>query len=293
VACDGGLDHTLGGLLGSRTFVEMTQGYPKLFILLLLSVQTVSLPHPEPCAPDVGAPVGGMGLCLRGGHARTWKLPSFNPCAFQHKNVLGSKNLGEHSSSFHDSKGAPTLDPSRRRGKLIGRGAPERDKLSEVHGNRFKFFLFPSQLFALFLSDVPKVARYTISCAIANVLYFWLYSLLLESIASAGVCVNIAYAASVVWQHALHRILVYGKGVELSVPYLKELMGIYMAYIVSFILNPMITEACIALGNVINAHTCTHTRIKQNHRLRQPPLRPHTLVGLRPQTLVAYGRIHE
>ncbi len=55
----------------------------------------------------------------------------------------------------------------------------------------------------------------------------------------------------VVWQHALHRILVYGKSIQLNSVYFKELAGIYMAYGVAFVLNPLITESCIALGKVL------------------------------------------
>jgi hypothetical protein len=55
----------------------------------------------------------------------------------------------------------------------------------------------------------------------------------------------------VVWQHALHRILVYGKSIKLNSVYFKELAGIYMAYGVAFVLNPLITESCIALGKVL------------------------------------------
>jgi len=101
---------------------------------------------------------------------------------------------------------------------------------------------------SLFLSEVPKVMRYTVSCAIANILYFGLYSLLLGFISSAGLCVNLAYLASVMWQHALHRILVYGKNLKLNALYFKELAGIYMAYGIAFILNPLITEGVLALG---------------------------------------------
>ena len=117
----------------------------------------------------------------------------------------------------------------------------------------------PERLFALFLSDVPKVLRYSISCAIANALYFALYTVLLGSISSAGLCVNMAYGASVVWQHALHRVLVYGKSLTLNKLYFKELVGIYMAYAIAFILNPLITEACIAFGKAHIAKTgATH-----------------------------------
>ena len=55
----------------------------------------------------------------------------------------------------------------------------------------------------------------------------------------------------VVWQHALHRILVYGKSIKLNSVYFKELAGTYMAYGVAFVLNPLITESCIALGKVL------------------------------------------
>lgn len=134
-----------------------------------------------------------------------------------------------------------------------------RDKVSEASGRSLMHVQhLPGRLFAVFLSDVPKVVRYSISCAIANVLYFALYTLLLGSISSAGLCVNMAYGASVVWQHALHRVLVYGKSLNLNKVYFKELVGIYMAYAIAFVLNPLITEACIAFGKVSAAPFSFH-----------------------------------
>ncbi|EKX40925.1 hypothetical protein GUITHDRAFT_164505, partial [Guillardia theta CCMP2712] len=107
----------------------------------------------------------------------------------------------------------------------------------------------------VFNSQVPLTVRYTVSCGIANVLYFGLYSILLGFITSAGISVTIAYLCSVSWQHALHRVLVYGKDLQINAIYLKELAGIYMAYSIAFVLNPMITEGCIGLGKMYIAQT--------------------------------------
>lgn len=97
--------------------------------------------------------------------------------------------------------------------------------------------------------------RYSISCTISNVLYFGLYLLLLQVIPSAGLAVTIAYMASVTWQHALHRIVVYGKGLNLSPAYFRELAGIYGAYSIALVLNPFITEGVVKAGQAHILHT--------------------------------------
>mmetsp|Transcript_21059 Transcript_21059/g.50018 ORF Transcript_21059/g.50018 Transcript_21059/m.50018 type:complete len:314 (+) Transcript_21059:217-1158(+) len=95
---------------------------------------------------------------------------------------------------------------------------------------------------------IPLPVRYTLSCGISNVLYFGLYWALLGCITSAGIAVTLAYLASVSWQHALHRVLVYGKDLKVDAGYMRELGGVYAAYSAAFVLNPFITEGVIMLG---------------------------------------------
>jgi len=105
-----------------------------------------------------------------------------------------------------------------------------------------------SQWWAQYSKWVPLPLRYTLSCGISNVLYFGLYWALLGCITSAGIAVTLAYLASVSWQHALHRVLVYGKDLHVDAGYMRELGGIYAAYSAAFVLNPFITEGVILLG---------------------------------------------
>eukprot|EP00277_Geminigera_cryophila_P002850 CAMPEP_0179426442 /NCGR_PEP_ID=MMETSP0799-20121207/12739_1 /TAXON_ID=46947 /ORGANISM="Geminigera cryophila, Strain CCMP2564" /LENGTH=317 /DNA_ID=CAMNT_0021201191 /DNA_START=129 /DNA_END=1082 /DNA_ORIENTATION=+ len=229
-----------------------------LMTIVLMAVQTRAL-HAD-ASGGIGLTAGACqhrdsangDLCpslpfaLRGGQG--WKPPGFVACTLC---------VGVRSSKFGGKQGAPTSDcmpASHRRVGFLrgGRSLPplwiQPDSGHDQLDDKWPLILSPSRLLSLFLSEVPKVMRYSVSCFIANVLYFGLYSLLLGFMSSAGLCVNLAYLASVVWQHALHRLLVYGKSLQLNALYFKELAGIYMAYSIAFILNPLITEGCISLG---------------------------------------------
>ncbi len=47
------------------------------------------------------------------------------------------------------------------------------------------------------------------------------------------------------WQHALHRVVVFGKTLHVTPEYMKELGATYVAYSLSFILMPVIAEGFI------------------------------------------------
>jgi hypothetical protein len=57
-------------------------------------------------------------------------------------------------------------------------------------------------------------------------------------------------AASVAWQHALHRLLVFGKSLSISREYFTELGSTYLAYSLSFVLMPLIAESFIAFAQL-------------------------------------------
>jgi len=197
---------------------------------------------------------------LRGGQG--WKMPLFASgglCTLCLGVRTSALRVNHRMSAHTGEEGRPALRGGSTYPLLSGEIAPSLSKSSKLPGpgtgghDKWPLLLSPARMLALFLSAVPMVVRYSISCALANILYFGLYRLLLESISSAGLCVNLAYVASVVWQHALHRLLVYGKALELNALYFKELAGVYVAYGLAFILNPIITEACIAMGKVLCA----------------------------------------
>lgn len=192
---------------------------------------------------------------LRGGQG--WKLPLFvsgRACTL----CLRARTAGRYHTQGVSAHDAGPERPLLRGGSALPIGDPtppfagqsKPSGMGEVASEGGLQFFSPGRVSSLFLSGTPKVLRYSISCALANLLYFALYRFLLDFISSAGLCVNLAYVASVVWQHAFHRILVYGKALELNALYFKELAGIYVAYGLAFVLNPVITEACIALGKV-------------------------------------------
>jgi len=108
--------------------------------------------------------------------------------------------------------------------------------------------LTPDTLWQRYSNFLPLPARYALSCGLSNILYFGLYWALLGCITSAGIAVTLAYLASVSWQHAFHRVLVYGKDLHVDAGYMRELGGIYAAYSAAFVLNPFITEGVIVLG---------------------------------------------
>ena len=87
------------------------------------------------------------------------------------------------------------------------------------------------------LAEVPKVVRYTISCAIANVLYFGLYTVLLGFIASAGLCVNLAYLASV------------GMCVRMFV----------CVYVCVCVCSHVCVIVCVFVSVFVYKHVCVHT----------------------------------
>lgn len=231
------------GAPSSRHHIRSIVSVGSVVVLLLGLISRTDALHVRGCQlHHQGAKERGGAQHLRGGQG--WQVPGFVSCTvlcFASRSQFGGKN----KKAFCSASTLPPLGD-------VPQSSSGPDKLSEGgrRVGKLPLLLSPSYLFSLFLSKVPKVVRYAISCLVANVLYFGLYTLLLGSISSAGLCVNLAYLASVVWQHALHRILVYGKGIEINALYWKELFGIYMAYGIAFILNPIITEGCIAMGQV-------------------------------------------
>lgn len=192
---------------------------------------------------------------LRGGQGWKLRVGAFVPCGLW----SGPSRFGVHRASAAEALSSDQSQSRTAQSKVGLRGGSELPPLGDApplspgpekpgKGGR-------RRIQDIWLAEVPKVVRYTVSCAIANLLYFGLYTVLLGFIASAGLCVNLAYLASVVWQHALHRILVYGKNIKLNKLYFKELAGIYMAYGVAFVLNPLITEGCITMGKAHIAQT--------------------------------------
>lgn len=85
--------------------------------------------------------------------------------------------------------------------------------------------------------------RFQISGAVGTALYFVLYNALLAVYPPhwpyhISVCLGLAYAASILWQHSLHRFFVFGFGA----PYLRSLCATYAAYALSMVASPFITE---------------------------------------------------
>jgi len=93
--------------------------------------------------------------------------------------------------------------------------------------------------------DKKRILMFNVSGFIGTVLFFYFYEFVVEALSSALVPgtflanykVTIAWTfsnlVSILWQHSLHRYLVYGH----SKPYFQSLVGTYAAYSVSIVLS--------------------------------------------------------
>eukprot|EP01065_Artemidia_motanka_P032518 TRINITY_DN39513_c0_g1_i1.p1 TRINITY_DN39513_c0_g1~~TRINITY_DN39513_c0_g1_i1.p1 ORF type:complete len:239 (+),score=28.93 TRINITY_DN39513_c0_g1_i1:197-913(+) len=93
-----------------------------------------------------------------------------------------------------------------------------------------------------FLDWIPEFIRFAISGGIGTLLDFLAYRMLYESslfpVFKATLSWTTAYAMSVVWQHALHALLVFGSFG--SGGYCRSLGTTYMAYAASIAFSPFI-----------------------------------------------------
>eukprot|EP00123_Amoebidium_parasiticum_P022466 comp87909_c0_seq1/m.48520 comp87909_c0_seq1/g.48520 ORF comp87909_c0_seq1/g.48520 comp87909_c0_seq1/m.48520 type:complete len:149 (-) comp87909_c0_seq1:26-472(-) len=93
------------------------------------------------------------------------------------------------------------------------------------------------------MSDTGKqVIWFNISGAIGTVIFNFFYEGLLRVWPSdfkrATVCWAVSYFVSIIWQHALHRYLVFGTGS----PYLRSLVYTYTCYTLSIVLSTIIND---------------------------------------------------
>ena len=116
---------------------------------------------------------------------------------------------------------------------------------------------------------VPEFARFNVSGFIGTILFqqmnnFVYYSVQdFESEYKSSVVFGVCYVVSCLWQHALHRHLVFGT----NGPYLKSLLGFYASYSISIVLSPIINAiltvyvglsmemaywATLVIGGVVN-----------------------------------------
>ena len=64
------------------------------------------------------------------------------------------------------------------------------------------------------------------------------------------------------WQHALHRVFVFGKPLTISREYFKELGATYAAYSLSFVLMPILAEGFIFSSQFVLKSAANQAGIK-------------------------------
>lgn len=90
------------------------------------------------------------------------------------------------------------------------------------------------------MTDWKQVFLFNLSGAIGTVLFYFLYEFILHALVpnffgsmKASFAWTISYIVSIIWQHALHRYIVFGT----KTSYLKSLIGTYASYFVSIIFS--------------------------------------------------------
>eukprot|EP01127_Copromyxa_protea_P002814 TRINITY_DN12753_c0_g1_i1.p1 TRINITY_DN12753_c0_g1~~TRINITY_DN12753_c0_g1_i1.p1 ORF type:complete len:144 (-),score=18.13 TRINITY_DN12753_c0_g1_i1:65-460(-) len=79
-----------------------------------------------------------------------------------------------------------------------------------------------------------QVVLFNLSGLIGTALFFGVYNFILSQFPdSQGLVWTLSYLLSIVWQHALHRAIVFGS----SQPYFKSLISTYAAYSVGIVLS--------------------------------------------------------
>jgi len=97
------------------------------------------------------------------------------------------------------------------------------------------------------LDRIPEFGRFIMSGMIGTILDFIAYKFLYESSLfpyfKATLSWTVAYAMSVVWQHALHALLVFGSFGNHG--YCRSLGATYMAYSMSIVFSPFINWSLV------------------------------------------------
>ncbi|KAJ9464357.1 hypothetical protein DIPPA_15989 [Diplonema papillatum] len=106
------------------------------------------------------------------------------------------------------------------------------------------------------LDDLPEIVRFALSGAIGTLLDYLAYKLLYDANVfpyyRATLSWAVAYAISVVWQHTLHAMFVFGGFGPTG--YCKSLFSMYIAYSGSILFSPVINWTLVEYGKLDHDH---------------------------------------
>jgi putative flippase GtrA len=103
--------------------------------------------------------------------------------------------------------------------------------------------------------DAGQIVRFNVSGGIGTAIFFGVYTIILQYFPDRQALVwTLSYLLSIIWQHALHRFLVFGS----DKPYFKvwpgleatnqqSLLGTYLAYSVGIVISHFLMEGLQAL----------------------------------------------
>jgi hypothetical protein len=96
-------------------------------------------------------------------------------------------------------------------------------------------------------SGAWRVVLFNVSGVIGTVLFYWFHAAMLAhypfEARKTTVCWFVSYAASIVWQHALHRFIVFGT----AAPYWRSLGRTYVCYSASLVLSSVANDVLVVV----------------------------------------------
>ena len=113
------------------------------------------------------------------------------------------------------------------------------------------------------IDALPEFVRFTLSGMIGTLLDYIAYKILYDSeifpVFRATLSWTIAYTLSVIWQHALHSVFVFGGFGGMG--YFKSLGTMYVAYGGSIILSPAINWGLVEFAKFPHQHAWVGTLV--------------------------------
>lgn len=136
----------------------------------------------------------------------------------------------------------------------------------------------PSPSYAI--EAVPRPIMFQISGIIGTALFYLAYEAIYAAnqldFHRAGVAWASAYALSILWQHALHRLLVFGPQGN----YIRSLLYCYVCYAVSIVLSSVVMDFLVEVAHLeVRAPAFAHGAAPGPSLTRTPRI---TMRGSRP-----------